>query len=137
MAGNPALTQNQGAFGLDARDLKVADPNGVPSNLIIETGDPFSVELTVEFDGQLVDWILAHLGSFDVRYRYQEMGGVGADLGTTTVNVIANQRVYTTETTKNVVAGALPAGIYRLAAEVDFGPAPVAAFANGIELLVR
>lgn len=135
MPGNPAL--GAGAFGLDASNLLVRDPNGVSSEQIIDSGDPFDIEVTVDFDGQLADWILGFVGTFDVQYKYTDDNGGAGVLGTATVTATAGKQTYSGADTKVSVAPGLPAGLYRVHAVADFGSNPVSAFANGLEVLVR
>jgi len=56
MPGEPACPNP--LFGVDARDLVVLDPNGIPSNLIIQRADPFKLQLTLEFCGRLAPLLL-------------------------------------------------------------------------------
>jgi hypothetical protein len=57
MPGEPQLSSNT-IFGVDASDVKVLDPQGIPSNLIIRRGDAFKLQTTLKFGGRLAPVLL-------------------------------------------------------------------------------
>jgi len=61
MPGEPACPDYKDVFCVDARDVKVLDPNGIASPLIIQRADPFKLQITLEFQGTLAPLLLCCL----------------------------------------------------------------------------
>lgn len=147
MPGQPALGDK--VFGIDADAIVVTDPEGEPSPYIIESGDPFTVELRLRFGGRLARWILCCL-RWRICYCFGPLCGPGhgKTICTNYYDGRTDKLEYAgADTRLQVAARSLQQGTYRITAVVEFywkhpcrppiGRPPISAFADGppIEIL--
>ncbi len=117
-------------LGTDCSDLKVLDPSGFPSDLIIDAGSNFNVSVKFVLGGMLArSFVTAPAPDpFTVTYYYEGMGGAADGvLATAAGNLgagILNGPVYEFKdaVTTPATPVTLPApGLYKLSAVVTFG----------------
>lgn len=117
-------------LGTDCSDLKVIDPSGLPSDLIIDAGSNFNVSVKFVLGGILARaFVTAPIPEpFTVTYYYEGVGGAADGVLTTASGNlgagIPNGGVYefkdavTTPATPVTLPGP---GLYKLSAVVMFG----------------
>ena len=140
MTGNPQLmcppTGQQVA--IDMYDLRVLDPDGIPSNLIIDVNDDFQLEAAFHIGGTLAQCFAAGGVEWTLTYYYEGFGtapegefdtvsGTSADgvydpAGCGGSGVIRFDEAVTRITVSQGENPTLPPGNYKLSAMVVFTP---------------
>ncbi len=134
MAGQPQLGGSNVFIGINCTPVNVVDTNGTPSNLIIQTTDPFDVWMSFDLQGTFAQWIASLAVPYTISYFFEGVGGApDGVLATVNSNAIPGQVNYgQAETKATVPAGTLPPGLYNLSTVVSFGGAPpMTAFDGG------
>jgi hypothetical protein len=134
MKGQPEKLSNPFIW-FDCPELIVEDPKGQPSNLVIKETDPFKVATKFELGGTFAPWIASLPVEYKIRYFYEGMGlaAEGELLPEVKGTTVPGKLLYgAPETTKEVKAGFLKPGLYKLTVVVSFeGNPPMTAFAEG------
>jgi len=134
MPGQPELFTNNVFIGINCTTVNVEDPNGTPSNLIIQSSDPFNVWMTFDLQGTFALWIASLNVPYTISYFYEGVGGAADGLlATVNHNTILGQTHYDKpETLATIPAGTLAPGLYNLTTVVSFGGSPpMTAFESG------
>jgi len=125
MPGNPQLGTPTNAIGIDCTQLNVADPSGVPSNLIIAQADPFELSAQFELGGNFAPWIVGLAVPFTITYFVDQFGGLNdRQIASVPGNTVAGQLKYNTATRVTIPANTLPPGTYKPTVVVSFGGNP-------------
>ncbi len=135
MPGQPEITcppDPAGPTGIMVTEFNVLDTNGIPSNLIIDAGDPFSLEVKFLIGGPGAALYKSLDLAYTVQYFYEGFGIVGegkfndatGSLGTAP-DAPTCLGAYECTATTNVPAGTLNAGTFKLTAVISFDNALV------------
>ncbi len=124
MAGQPQIGSN-GFIEMDCLNCNVSSA-GLPSTMIIEPGQSFSVSTNFKINGLNWSGLLtiaetagpgnSPLNAFRVEYMFESMGsGPEGTLGAVNIKADHTKTDYdAADTTLHVGGGTLPAGVYRM-----------------------
>ncbi len=128
MAGQPQPGSNPW-ITFDVTNLTISEP-GLPPSTVIESTNPFAVNIDFEFAGMLAPWLVSLGFNVDLRVRFESLG-TGPEVTSGPTPVVTAGGTLNYSGTVNVAPGTLSPGAYKVVGTAIVPGSPIAGYFEG------